>query len=431
MNFCILWVEAIDRSMNGDAWSFDTRAIHSGYTPDSDTGATNVPIYQSAGFAHDPDTLEAIFNGRQPGFYYSRTGNPTVAALEQRLTALELGRGAVCVSSGMAAIMTVFCTLAQSGDNVVVAKSLFGSTYYLFHGVIASMGIDVRFVDSTDVSGYAAALDARTRFVFLEAIGNPKLDVPDVRAIADVAHAHGIPLVVDTTFVTPYLAQSRSLGIDIVTVATTKYLCGGGLAIGGAVIDTGLFQWPDYISNSPDILKTAVGKLGELGGVAAFKKVRGTTGNSLAAQNAFLTLKGVETLSLRMDRHCSNAMAVATYLYQHPAVTVTQYPGLSTHAGHAVATRQFGGRYGGMVTLRLGSKARAYAFLNALTVIQCLVNLGDAKTLAVCPRRTIYRDLTDEQAAEAGVYDDLIRLSVGLESEADLIADLTQALEVL
>jgi O-acetylhomoserine (thiol)-lyase len=165
--------------------------------------------------------------------------------------------------------------------------------------------------------------------------------------------------------------------------------------------------------------------------VAAFKKVRGTTGNSLAAQNAFLTLKGVETLSLRMDRHCSNAMAVATYLDQHPAVTVTQYPGLSTHADHAVATRQFGGHYGGMVTLRLGSKARAYAFLNTLTVIQCLVNLGDAKTLAVCPRRTIYRDLTDEQAAEAGVYDDLIRLSVGLESEADLIADLTQALEVL
>ena len=196
-------------------------------------------------------------------------------------------------------------------------------------------------------------------------------------------------------------------------------------------MDTGLFHWPEYSHNAPDSLKTAVGKLGELGGVAAFKKVRGTTGNSLAAQNAFLTLKGIETLGLRMDRHCSNAMAVATYLDQHPAVTVTQYPGLANHPDHTVATRQFGGRYGGMVTLRLGSKERAYAFLNALQLIQCLVNLGDAKTLAVCPRRTIYRDLTDEQAAEAGVYDDLIRLSVGLESEADLLADLTQALEAI
>lgn len=417
--------------MGDMVWDFDTRAIHSGYTPDSDTGATNVPIYQSAGFAHDPDTLEAIFNGRQPGFYYSRTGNPTVAALEQRLTALEEGRGAVCVSSGMAAIMTVFCALAQSGDNAVVAKSLFGSTYYLFQGVIASMGIAVRFVDTTDVSAYAAAIDTRTRLVFLEAIGNPKLDVPDIRAIADVAHAHKIPLVVDTTFVTPYLAQSKALGIDVVTVATTKYLCGGGLAIGGAIIDTGVLNWASMAPKASPVLQTAIDKLGELGGLAAFKKVRGTTGNSLAVQNAFLTLKGIETLGLRMDRHCSNALAVATYLSQHPAVGCTQYPGLPNHANHAMATRQFSGQYGGMVTMRLGTKDKAYAFLNALNLIQCLVNLGDAKTLAVCPRRTIYRDLTDEQASEAGVYDDLIRLSVGLESESDLLADLTQALEAI
>ena len=408
-------------------WQFDTRAIHSGYQPDTDTGATNVPLYQSAGFTHDPDTLEAIFNGRQPGFYYSRTGNPTVAALENRLTALENARGTVCVSSGMAAIMTVIMALAQSGDTIIVSTSLFGSTYYLMNGVVDAMGIRVVYVDPREYDAYHAAVNDRTKLIFLEAIGNPKLDVPDLEIIGSIAKQHAIPLVVDTTFVTPYLLNAKAYNIGVVTIATTKYLCGGGLAIGGAVVDTGVIDWDKH--DSPVLNKTK--KLGELAGIAAFKKVRGTTGNSLAVNNAFLTLKGIETLPLRMDRHSQNALLLAQHIRAHYDTVGVTYPGLSDHPDHAIAMRQFNNQCSGMLTLRLGTQKRAYDFLNALKLIQCLVNLGDAKTLMVCPRYTIYRELTDEQAAAAGVYSDLIRVSVGLESITDIMQDIDQAMRTL
>lgn len=405
-------------------WDFNTRAIHAGSGSDPVTGATNVPIYQSAGFAHDPNQLEDIFNGREYGFFYSRSANPTVTALETRIKELDNGLGAVCVSSGMAAIHSVILALCKSGDNFVSSRSVFGSTYYLFNGLIEDLGIEVRWVDATDIAAYEAAIDAKTQFVFLESIGNPQLDVADLTVLSAVTNAHHIPLVVDSTFTTPYLFDAKKWGASLVTHATTKYLCGGGLAIGGAVVDTGAFDWK---TSKSDVLKPLVQKFGPMAMVTKLKKVRSTTGNCMSAQNAFLTMKGIETLALRMDRHCANAQALAEFLADHNKVDVANYPGLATNPTRDVADRQLRG-FGGMLTLRVGSKDNAFAFLKAIKLVRNLVNLGDSKTLAVHPRHTIYRDFSDDEAMASGVFDDLIRVSVGLEAIDDLKADFDQAL---
>ena len=407
-------------------WGFETAAIHAGSSSDPVTGATNTPIYQSAGFSHDTaQDLEDIFNGRQPGFFYSRSANPTVAALEERITHLETGLGTVCVSSGMAAITLVILSLCRSGDNFIASKSLFGSTFYLFKGLIENLGITVKWVPATDLAAYQQAIDDRTQFVFIEAIGNPQLDVVDIRALSDITNQHQIPLVVDSTFTTPYLLKAKALGVSLVTHATTKYLCGGGLAVGGALVDTGVFNWKD--SRSDDV-QSLIPKFGRLAGLARFRKVRSNTGNCMSANNAFLTIKAIETLALRMERHCANAQTIATFLSSHSVVDYVNYPGLSTNPTHIIARDQFDGKFGGMLTIRLGSKARAHSFLNSITLIRNLVNLGDSKTLAVHPRHTIYRDFSDEEAHDAGVYDDLVRVSIGLEDATDLMVDFDQAL---
>ncbi|MFT5170502.1 MAG: O-acetylhomoserine (thiol)-lyase [Candidatus Marinamargulisbacteria bacterium] len=409
-------------------WLFETRAIHAGVEVDPETGATRTPIYQSAAFAHDSaESLEDTFKGRKFGYYYSRVSNPTVVALEKRLSALENGIGAVAVSSGMAAISNAVFTLAKSGENFVSSKSLFGSTYYLFNGVVKNSGIEARFSDSHDLAAMRSAIDEKTRFIYLETMGNPKLDIPDMGAIAELAKASGIPLVVDSTFTTPYLFNAKAYHVDIVIHATTKYLCGGGTTVGGAIIDMGEFSWKDSKSET----LTDAKPFGDLAFLAVARKVRSNTGSALAPQNAFLSSVGLDTLIVRMDRHCENALELATFLEKSDVVSAVGYPGLPSHPEHALAATQFGGRFGGMLTLRLGSKANAYKFINGLKIAKNLVNLGDAKTLVVHPKSTIYRDFSDEESEAAGVFNDLVRVSVGLEHISDLMADFGQSLDAI
>ena len=416
--------------MTGHAsnWKFETQAIHAGITPDSETGATKPPIHQSTAYRSETaEGLENIFKGHEYGFYYSRVANPTVADLESRINVLHNGLGTVAVSSGMAAITSMIFALASSGDHIVVSKSLFGSTYYLINGLIKNSGIETTFVEAVDIEAYEAAIQENTRLIFVEVIGNPKLDVVDIAAVSRVATQANIPLVVDTTFVPSYLCDIKSLGAHVVINATTKYLCGGNSAVGGVITDLGVFNWSEHCSKALLEMK----KFGKNAFIAAVKKVRANSGCAMTPLNAFLTIAALETLAIRMDRHCQTALKVAQFLKLHSKVVTVTYPGLSDHLQADLVSTQFPKGCGGMLTIRLGSKENAYLFINQLKLIDNSVNLGDARTLAIHPGETIYRNLTDEQKEAAGVYPDLIRLSIGLEHEDDIIADFKQALEYL
>jgi O-acetylhomoserine (thiol)-lyase len=406
-------------------WQFETHAIHSGIKPDPETGATKSPIHQSTAYSSDTaKELEDIFKGQQYGFYYSRVANPTVADLESRVNILENGSGTVAVSSGMAAITTLIFALATSGDHIVVSKSLFGSTYYLIRGLIKNSGIEATFVETTDISDYQSAIQSNTRLIFIEAIGNPKLDVPDIEAISKIAAQASIPLVVDNTFVSPYLLNAKSFGANIIINATTKYLCGGNSAVGGVITDCGTFDWKCHDA----IPITEMKKMGQNAFIAAVKKVRSNSGCAMAPLNAFLTLTAIETLAIRMDRHCENALKLAIYLQGHPKVVTITYPGLDDHPNAELVQRQFSKGCGGMLTFQVGSQEKAYAFIDHVKLTDNSVNLGDSRTLAIHPGETIYRNLTSQEKEEAGVYPDLIRVSVGLEHSDDIIADFEQAL---
>lgn len=416
---------------NHPDWDFQTRAIHDGVEKDPVTGATTAPIYQTSSFEYDSiQDLSDVFHGRQFGYQYSRVTNPSITAFESRVTALHNGaRGSVGVSSGMAAVTTALSALCGAGDEIVLAKSLFGGTYYLMRHFFENFGVVCRFVDTTDLSQYEAAINEKTAAVFLETIGNPRLDVPNISAIADIAHSHNVPLVVDSTVTTPYLFDGKAHGVDVLTYSVTKYMCGSGTTVAGVVTDTGNFDWRKSKSTR---IQEAGKKFGELAFLGRCRRqICSNTGCILSPFNAFISALGFDTLSLRMDKHCSNAQKLAEFFESHPKVEVANYPGLQSNADHAVATQQFGGSYGGLVTLRVGSKDAAYKVIDATKIARTLVNIGDTKTLVVHPQSTIYRDFTEEEAADAGVYTDLIRVSVGLENAADLIKDFDQALSAV
>ncbi|RAP38846.1 acetyl-L-homoserine sulfhydrolase [Candidatus Marinamargulisbacteria bacterium SCGC AAA071-K20] len=406
-------------------WKFETKAIHGGTPIEKSTGATKTPVYQSTAFAAETaKDLEAIFKGNKYGFYYTRSANPTVAALESRVSQLESGVGAVAVASGMAAITTLIFSLATSGDHIIVSKSLFGSTYYLINGLIKNSGIEATFVDTLSIDSYKDAIKDNTRLIFIEAVGNPKLDVPDISAISQVARKAKIPFAVDNTFVSPYLLDAKALGADIVVTASTKYLCGGNSAVGGLVIDLGRFNWASHGS----VPITELKKFGDQAFLAAAKKVRGNSGNALSPQNAFLTLTGIETLHLRVERHSENALAVATFLKTHPKVSSVTYPGLPDHPTATNVKKQLPKGCAGMLSFRVGSQENAYAFIDATKLADNSVNLGDTRTMVVHPGETIYRNLSAQEKDDAGVYADLVRVSVGIENSDDIIADFEQAL---
>jgi O-acetylhomoserine (thiol)-lyase len=377
------------------------------------------------------------------GNIYTRIMNPTTDVLEQRVAAMEGGIAALAVASGMAAITAAIQTIAEAGDNIVSASTLYGGTYNLFAHTFPQQGIEVRFADPRDPASFAALIDARTKAVFCESIGNPLGNVTDIRALADVAHQHGVPLIVDNTVPSPYLFRPIEHGADIVVHSLTKYMNGHGNSIGGIIVDSGKFPWAEHKErfkrlNEPDISYHGVVYTEALGAAAYIARARvvplRNMGAALSPFNAWTTLQGIETLPLRMDRICENAQKIAETLQNHPKVEWVRYAGLSDHPDHALVQRQMGGKASGILSFSLktaaGEDARAAGarFLDALQLFLRLVNIGDAKSLATHPASTTHRQLNSEELAKAGVTEGMVRLSIGIEHIDDLLEDLEQAL---
>ena len=419
----------------------ETLAIHAGYSPDPTTKAVAVPIYQTTSYAFDNTQHGAdLFDLKVQGNIYTRIMNPTTAVLEERVAQLEGGIGALALASGMAAITYAIQTIAQAGDNIVSVSTLYGGTCNLFAHALPKQGIEVRFFDYRDPAALEQLIDDKTKLVFAESIGNPLGNVIDLQAISAIAHKHGVPVVVDNTVATPILLRPFEHGADIVVHSLTKYIGGHGNSIGGAIVDSGKFPWGEHkerfaVLNTPDPSYHGVNYVEALGAAAYIARARvvplRNTGAALSPFNAFLILQGIETLPLRMERHCENALKVAQYLEQHPKVKWVNYGGLSTHPQHALVQKYLGGKASGILSFGVQGGAEAGArFIDALQLITRLVNIGDAKSLACHPASTTHRQLNTEELASAGVSEDMVRLSVGIEHVDDIIADIEQALSV-
>ncbi len=419
----------------------ETLAVHAGYTPDPTTKAVAVPIYQTVAYAFDNTQHGAdLFDLKVAGNIYSRIMNPTNGVLEARVAALEGGIASLVVASGMSAIAYAIQTIAEAGDNVVSASTLYGGTYNLFAHTFPQMGIEVRFADYRDPTSFANLIDARTKAVYCETIGNPLGNITDLAALAEVAHAHGVPLIVDNTVASPYLCRPFEHGADIVVHSLTKYLGGHGTTIGGAIVDSGKFPWAANKErfkrlNEPDVSYHGVVYTEALGPAAYIGRARvvplRNMGAALSPMAAFQILQGIETLALRMDRICENALKVAQHLNSHPKVGWVNYAGLPDHADHALVQKQMGGRASGIISFGLKATDSLEAgarFQDALKLFTRLVNIGDAKSLACHPASTTHRQLNPAELLKAGVKPDMVRLSIGIEHIDDLLEDLEQAL---
>ena len=416
----------------------ETLAIHAGQIPDAATGARALPIYQTTSFVFDSaDHAASLFNLQTFGNVYSRLSNPTVAALEERVAALEGGRAAVASASGMAAETMVLMTMLQAGDHVVAAGALYGGSVTMLAVNLKKFGIQTSFVDATDAASFAAAMRPNTRAVFAESLGNPSLVVLDIRAVADVAHAHGVPLVIDNTVPSPFLCNPIEHGADIVVHSATKYLAGHGTTLGGVVVESGKFPWDN--GKFPGMTEPSPGYHGvkffeTFGDFGFTMRCRMETlrvyGAALAPMSAWQILQGVETLPLRMERHCSNALKVAEFLRSHPAVEWVNYPGLPDHPDHALLMRQMRGASGLLAFGVKGGIERGVTFIESAQFMSHLVNIGDTRTLISHPASTTHRQLDEAQALAAGVKPDMIRISVGLEHIDDILWDIDQALAV-
>ncbi|MEX2618340.1 MAG: O-acetylhomoserine aminocarboxypropyltransferase [Alphaproteobacteria bacterium] len=417
---------------------FETLAVHAGGTPDRATGARQTPIYQTASFVFDDaEHAASLFNLQTPGFIYSRLTNPTVAALEERCAALEDGIGGTATASGHAAQILALFPLMSPGDEIVAANKLYGGSINQMGHSYRKFGWNALFVDPDDPENFRTAITGRTRAVFIESLANPGGVVTDIRAIADIAHESGIPLIVDNTLATPYLCRPFDHGADIVVHSTTKFLAGNGTAIGGVVIDSGRFDWLQN-DRFPSLSKPAPEYHGlvfaETFGALCYTIYGHAVGlrdlgASQAPMNAFLTLLGIETLPLRMDRHCANALAVAQYLVTHPSVTWVSYAGLATDKYHALAQRYLPKGAGAVMTFGLsGGYDACVRLVEHVELFSHLANIGDARSLIIHPASTTHRQLTDAQLTASGASADAIRLSIGIETVDDIIADLDQAL---
>ncbi len=427
------------------SYRFETLQLHAGQSPDPTTGARAVPVYQTTSYLfRDSDHAARLFELEEAGNIYTRIMNPTTAVLEERIAALENGSGALATASGMAAIFLTLTTLAKQGENIVSSSFLYGGTFNLFKVTLPRYGVEVKFVESDAPEAYEEAIDARTRALYLETIGNPRLNIPDFSAISEVARQHGIPLVVDNTFgMGGYLCRPIDHGADIVVHSATKWIGGHGTSIGGLIVDSGRFNWdngkfPEFTQPSPGyhglnfwekfgsrdpaqnaafILRTRVEFLRDLG-------------PALSPFNAFLLLQGLETLSLRAERHCQNALGLAHWLQQHPAVAWVWYPGLENHPHHQLARQYFRPDcFGGIVVFGIkGGLEAGKRFINAVRLASHLANVGDAKTLVIHPASTTHQQLSPPERAASGVKEDMIRVSVGLEHIDDIRDDFEQAL---
>src|SRR5512143_3883563 len=418
------------------SYGFGTLCLHAGQIPDAATGARALPIYQTTSFVFDSaDHAASLFNLQTFGNVYSRLSNPTVAALEERVAALEGGRAAVASASGMAAEAMALMTLLQQGDHVVAAGALYGGTVTMLAVNLKKFGVETSFVDATDPAAFAAAMRPNTRAVFAESLGNPSLTVLDIAAVAEVAHAHGVPLVIDNTVPSPFLCRPFEHGADIVVHSATKYLGGHGTTLAGVVVESGRFPWDN--GKFPGMTEPSPGyhgvKFYETFGDFGFtmrcrmESLR-VFGAALSPMSAWQILQGVETLPLRMERHCSNSLAVAQHLRAHRAVSWVNYPGLEDHPQHALLRRQMTGASGLLAFGVKGGLERGVAFIESAQFMSHLVNIGDTRTLISHPASTTHRQLDEAQALAAGVKPDMIRISVGLEHIDDILWDIDQAL---
>lgn len=419
----------------------ESQCLHAGFNSDSVTNACAVPVYRTASYVFDSTEHAAnLFALKELGNIYSRIMNPTQDVLEQRVAALEGGAAGLAVSSGTSAIFYAIITLAQAGDNIVSARNLYGGSYTQFKDILPALGIEVRFVDSNDPSNFAAAADDKTRAFFCETVSNPALEVSDLQAIADSAHSIGLPLIVDSTFSTPYLTKPIEFGADIVVHSLTKWLGGHGTGIGGIVIDSGNFNWaggkhplfdepdasyhglrwghdlPEPLAPLAYILRMRTGPLRNLGAC-------------ISPDNAWIALQGIETLPLRMERHCENALATAKHLKGHPSVEWVRFPGLEDDPQFEANQKYINGKGGSMVVFGIKGGAEAGGkFIEALGMFKHLANVGDAKSLAIHPATTTHSQLEQQQQLDAGIPPEMVRLSIGIEHIDDIIADLDQAL---
>ncbi|MEN9314111.1 MAG: hypothetical protein RIS35_504 [Pseudomonadota bacterium] len=417
----------------------ETLAVHAGYSPEPTTRSVAVPIYQTAAYAFDSAQHGAdLFDLKVPGNIYTRIMNPTNDVLEKRVAAMEGGIGALAVASGAAAITYAIQTIAEAGDNIVSASRLYGGTYNLFAHTLPQFGITTRFADGDDPASFAPLIDDRTKAVYVESVGNPSAAVADIEAIAKIAHAHGVPLIVDNTVPSPFLTRPIEHGADIVVHSLTKYINGHGNSIGGLIVDSGKFPWAEHKArfrrlNEPDASYHGVVYTQALGPAAFIGRARvvplRNTGAALSPFNAFLILQGLETLPLRMERISANALAVAQHLQSHPNVSWVEYPGLSGSRYNALATKYMPLGASGVLSFGVKSgRAGGERFLDALQLVLRLVNIGDARTLATHPASTTHRQLSPEELVTAGVTPELVRLSIGIEHIDDLIADIDRAL---
>lgn len=417
----------------------ETIALHHAYQPDNQH-AVAVPIHQTTSFSFDSAQHAAdLFDLKVQGNIYSRIMNPTCDVLEQRVAALEGGIAALAVASGMAAITYTIQTIAAAGDNIVSISELYGGTYNLFAHTLPRQGIEVRFADKNDFAGIEALIDDKTKAVYCESVGNPSGGVVDIARLAEIAHRHGVPVVVDNTVATPFLWRPIEQGADIVVHAATKYIGGHGTTIGGVIVDSGKFPWAEHadrfpLLNEPDVSYHGVSYTRDVGAAAFIARARvvplRNMGAALSAQAAWNLLQGLETLALRIERICENTQKVAEYLQQHPQVSWVNYAGLSDHADHELAQKYMGGKASGILSFGIkGGKEAGVRFYDALRLFIRLVNIGDAKSCASIPASTTHRQLNAEELVKAGVREDMVRLSVGIEHIDDILADLDQALK--
>ena len=421
------------------AWKLDTIAVHGGYSADPTTRAVAVPIYQTAAFAFDDTQHGAdLFDLKVQGNIYSRIMNPTQDVLEQRVAALEGGIGALALASGQAAVTYAIQTIAEAGDNIVSSSTLYGGTYNLFAHTLPLSGITTRFADPRDPASFKSLIDERTKAIFVESVGNPLGNITDIATLAEIAHQHGVPLIVDNTVPSPYLLRPIEHGADIVVHSLTKYLGGHGTSLGGAIVDSGKFPWAEHKArfrrlNEPDVSYHGVVYTEALGPAAYIGRARvvplRNTGAAISPFNAFLILQGIETLGLRIDRITRNAAQIAQHLQRHEKVDWVSHASLKEHPDHALVEKYLSGKAPGILTFGVKGGFEAGArFQDALQLFTRLVNIGDAKSLATHPASTTHRQLSAEELAKAGVRQETVRLSIGIEHIDDLLADLDQAL---
>ena len=406
----------------------DTLAIHGGFAGDGGSGASAVPIFQTVSYAYNTaQEIADAFAGRSPGYIYTRIANPTTTALETRLAELEDGIGCIATSSGMAAIASAVMGLARAGDEIIASAGIFGGTVSLFENTLSRFGIKTSFVDVADTNNFAEAINDKTRLIFIETIGNPRMDVPDIPAVAEIANKAQIPLIVDNTVTTPAIFKPGEFGADIVVHSTSKFINGHGTAIGGAIIDAGNYNWREGPFKD---IKDVSQRIGQLAFLWYLRNViYRDLGGCPAPMNSFLMLQGLETLPGRMAKHCENANKLAEFLQSHPNVSWVNYPGLEDSKFHGRVAKLFSGCCGGLLTFGLGDRQKAFGFIDSVKLAKNLANLGDAKTLVVHPASTIFHEFGVDELVPMGVAEDMIRVSVGIEDFDDIKADFEQAIE--